>query len=89
MTSELLGSGHKTYIQSYVASYSWTLSFFVMQSFIPLVNEWPVALWFGYSIMSATGLLFILFFIPETNNKSSDEIQILLKKIFHINRITS
>lgn len=86
MTSELLGSGCKTHIQSYVTSYSWALSFLVMQSFIPLVNEWPVELWFGYGIISAIGLLFILLFIPETNNKNSDEIRLLLTKTFQINR---
>lgn len=80
MTTELLGVDHKNVAQSYVASYSWMLSFFVMQSFLPLVDKWPVALWCGYSVLSAFGLLFIFFFIPETNNKSNREICLSLMK---------
>lgn len=85
MTTELLGADHKNVAQSYVASYSWMLSLFVTQSFLPLVNKWPVALWCGYSVLSAIGLLFILFFIPETNNKSRREIYLSLMKTYQFN----
>lgn len=84
MTSELIGSDHSNSYQSCVASYSWLLSIVVMQTFIPLINQWPVALWLGYTILSLLGLFFILFFIPETNNKSSEEIRSALLKTFQI-----
>lgn len=77
MTAKLLlGSGRENSRgQSLVASYSWILSFAVMQSFIPLVNSWPVLLWFGYGVLSAAGALFVLFLVPETNNKSADQVR--------------
>lgn len=84
LTSELLGTDDKNRAQSFVASYSWILSFVVMQTFIPLVNNWPVALWFGYSVLSVFGLLFILFFMPETNNKTLDEVRLALMKTWHV-----
>lgn len=84
MFNELLGSDHNNRAESYVASYSWMLSFFVMKTFIPLVNDWPVALWLGYSVISFIGLIFILFFIPETNNKNNDEVRSLLMKTCQI-----
>jgi len=86
MTSELLGDGDRrtNLAQSCVASYSWTLSFAVMQSFYPLVDAHPVALWFGYSAFSAVGLLFVLFLVPETSNKTADEIRVSLAKTCQI-----
>lgn len=84
MTSELLGTDHENRAQSYIASYSWLLSFVVMKSFIPLINDWPVALWLGYSVLSVLGFLFILFFVPETNNKSVEEIRLSLMKMYQL-----
>lgn len=78
MTAELLGGDHTNGAQSFVASYSWILSFFVMRTFLLMIKVWPVALWLGYSILSAIGFLVILFYIPETNNKSNDEIRLSL-----------
>lgn len=80
MTSELLGADSKNRAQSFIVSYSWLLSFAVMQSFVPLVDGWPVAMWFGYTGLSLLGLLFVLFFLPETNNKSIEEVRLSLMK---------
>ncbi|KAE9534532.1 hypothetical protein AGLY_008622 [Aphis glycines] len=84
ITTELIGADHSNRAQSCIVSYSWILSFVVMKTFVMLVDEWPVALWLGYTIISVIGYLFILFFIPETNNKHADEIRLSLAKTYHI-----
>lgn len=88
MTAELLlGSGRENSRgQSLVASYSWILSFAVMQSFIPLVNAWPSLLWFGYGALSAAGALFVLLLVPETNNKSADQVRSSLTATYQVTR---
>jgi len=75
MTSELLGTDRRNAGQSWVATYSWLLSFAVMKTFLPLVNAWPVGLWLGYGAVSAAGLLFVALCVPETGNKSGDQIR--------------
>lgn len=84
ITTELIGADHSNRAQSCIVSYSWILSFVVMKTFVMVVDEWPVALWLGYTIISVIGYLFILFFIPETNNKHADEIRLSLAKTYHI-----
>lgn len=84
ITTELIGADHSNRAQSCIVSYSWILSFVVMKTFVTLVDEWPVALWLGYTIISVIGYIFILFFIPETNNKHADEIRSSLAKTYHI-----
>ncbi|XP_025205479.1 facilitated trehalose transporter Tret1-like [Melanaphis sacchari] len=85
ITTELIGADHSNRAQSCIVSYSWILSFIVMKTFLTLVDEWPVALWLGYTIISVFGYLFILFFIPETNNKNAEEIRLSLAKTVQIN----
>ncbi|XP_050436606.1 facilitated trehalose transporter Tret1-like [Adelges cooleyi] len=81
MTSELLGSERENIAQSILSSYSWTLSFFIMKTFVPFVDNWPIALWLGYTVISVVGFVIILFFIPETNNKNQEQIQQALTKL--------
>ncbi|XP_026808278.1 facilitated trehalose transporter Tret1-like [Rhopalosiphum maidis] len=85
ITTELIGADHSNRAQSCIVSYSWILSFVVMKTFVTLVDDWPVALWLAYTIISVVGYLFILFFIPETNNKNADEIRLSLAKTYQIN----
>ncbi|XP_008184067.1 facilitated trehalose transporter Tret1 [Acyrthosiphon pisum] len=85
ITTELIGADHSNRAQSCIVSYSWILSFVVMKTFVMLVDEWPVALWLGYTVISVVGYLFVLFFVPETNNKSADEIRLSLAKTYQIN----
>jgi len=85
ITTELIGADHSNRAQSYIVSYSWILSFVVMKTFVTLVDDFPVALWLVYTLISVFGYLFILFFIPETNNKSGNEIRQSLAKTYHIN----
>lgn len=86
ITTELIGADHSNRAQSLIVSYSWILSFIVMKTFVMLVDEWPVALWLGYTVISVFGLLFVMFFIPETNNKSAGEIRQSLSKTCQINQ---
>ncbi|KAL5241838.1 hypothetical protein ACI65C_009248 [Semiaphis heraclei] len=85
ITTELIGADHSNRAQSYIVSYSWILSFVVMKTFVTLVDDFPVALWLVYTVISVFGYLFILFFVPETNNKSTVEIRLSLAKTYHIN----
>uniref|UniRef100_A0A2S2NDY1 Facilitated trehalose transporter Tret1 n=1 Tax=Schizaphis graminum TaxID=13262 RepID=A0A2S2NDY1_SCHGA len=85
ITTELIGADHSNRAQSCIVSYSWILSFVVMKTFVTLVDDWPVALWLGYTIISVVGYLFILFFVPETNNKNAEEIRLSLAKTYQIN----
>ncbi|XP_027849148.2 facilitated trehalose transporter Tret1-like [Aphis gossypii] len=62
-------------IQSLAASFSWTLSFVIMKSFKIFVEANPVMLWCTFTAFSAAGFLFILFYVPETNNKSREQIR--------------
>ncbi|XP_022182449.1 facilitated trehalose transporter Tret1-like [Myzus persicae] len=84
ITTELIGADHSNRAQSYIVSYSWVLSFAVMKTFVMLVDEWPVALWLFYTVISVFGYLFILFFVPETNNKNADEIRLSLANTYQI-----
>ncbi|XP_060854794.1 facilitated trehalose transporter Tret1-like isoform X1 [Rhopalosiphum padi] len=63
-------------IQSLAASFSWTLSFVIMKSFKILVEANPVLLWCSFTAFSAAGFLFVLFYVPETNNKSREQIHL-------------
>lgn len=65
-------------IQSLAASFSWTLSFVIMKSFKIFVEANPVMLWCTFTAFSAAGFLFILFYVPETNNKSREQIRLEL-----------
>ncbi|XP_050534181.1 facilitated trehalose transporter Tret1-like isoform X2 [Daktulosphaira vitifoliae] len=80
MGSELIGSEQNNFAQSSVAAFSWILFFFILKSFNPLVESFPVGVWIGFMIMSIIGFTVILLFIPETNNKSREEIKRALQK---------
>ncbi|KAL4143715.1 hypothetical protein QTP88_006011 [Uroleucon formosanum] len=61
-------------IQSLAASFSWSLSFVIMKTFKIFVEENPVLLWSSFAAFSAAGFLFVMFYVPETNNKSREQI---------------
>ncbi|XP_015368897.1 PREDICTED: facilitated trehalose transporter Tret1-like [Diuraphis noxia] len=65
-------------IQSIAASFSWSLSFVIMKTFKIFVEANPVMLWCSFAAFSAAGLLFVLFYVPETNNKSREQIHLEL-----------
>ncbi|KAL5241839.1 hypothetical protein ACI65C_009249 [Semiaphis heraclei] len=65
-------------IQSMAASFSWSLSFVIMKSFKIFVEANPVLLWCSFAAFSAAGFLFVLFYVPETNNKSREQIHLEL-----------
>ncbi|XP_060865760.1 facilitated trehalose transporter Tret1-like [Metopolophium dirhodum] len=65
-------------IQSMAACFSWSLSFVIMKTFKIFVEANPVLLWCSFAAFSAAGFLFVLFYVPETNNKSREQIHIEL-----------
>lgn len=62
-------------IQSASSSFSWFLSFVIMKTFKTLVQQYPVQLWTTFAGMSAVGFAFIALCVPETNNKSRQQIR--------------
>ncbi|XP_025417244.1 facilitated trehalose transporter Tret1-like isoform X2 [Sipha flava] len=65
-------------LPSVAATFSWTLSFVIMKTFKMIVDSSPIALWATFAALSVIGFIFILFYVPETNNKSREEIRINL-----------
>lgn len=62
-------------IQSAASSFSWFLSFVIMKTFKTLVQQYPVQLWILFAGLSAAGFTFIALCVPETNNKSRQQIR--------------
>ncbi|XP_050422959.1 facilitated trehalose transporter Tret1-like [Adelges cooleyi] len=75
MVTELISSKDSGRVQSVMASFSWFLSFLIMKTFKFLIQQNATALWLSCTVYSAAGLAFILFYVPETNNKSREQIQ--------------
>lgn len=75
MSTELIPAENGGIIPSAVATFSWFLSFLIMKSFKILVEENPVSLWGSFTLYSSIGFIFILFYVPETNNKSREQIR--------------
>ncbi|VVC44865.1 Hypothetical protein CINCED_3A016747 [Cinara cedri] len=71
---ELMPDAYRDRIQSVTASFSWFLSFVIMKTFKVLVESHPVEVWCSYAAFSAVGFVFILACVPETNNKSNEQI---------------
>lgn len=76
MMAEVLPAEVKTWATSAVVCYTWMCTFIVTKSFIPIVDALGFA--YTYLLMSSVatvGLLFILYGVPETKNKSPLEIR--------------
>uniref|UniRef100_A0A2H8TNF3 Facilitated trehalose transporter Tret1 n=1 Tax=Melanaphis sacchari TaxID=742174 RepID=A0A2H8TNF3_9HEMI len=80
ISTELSPALYGSRIQSMTASFSWTLSFFILKSFKILFEYNPVLLWCLFTMLSVIGFLFMLFYVPETNNKSREQIHLDLIK---------
>lgn len=75
MVPEMEPSENGGRIQSTMASVSWLLSFLIVKLFKIAVERHPVALWTVFSACSAVGFVFVWFRVPETSNKSREQIR--------------
>lgn len=75
MMTEVLPTEVKSWATSAVVCYTWLCTFIVTKSFLIIVDSLGFA--YTYLLMSSVatvGLLFILYGVPETKNKSPLEI---------------
>ncbi|XP_022185516.1 facilitated trehalose transporter Tret1 isoform X2 [Nilaparvata lugens] len=76
MSMELIPEDSKPWAQPFIVSYNWILTFIVVKEYPLLIED------FGYpttflilSFINAAGILFSYLVVPETRNKSHQEIQ--------------
>lgn len=75
LLSELFPLGVKARAMSLGQAVNWTANVVVSFSFMDMVHTFSLAAVFGfYLVMSLVSLVFIYFYVPETKNKSLEEI---------------
>ena len=75
LLSELFPLGVKARAMSLGQAVNWTANVVVSFSFMDMVHTFSLAAVFGfYLVMSLISLVFIYFYVPETKNKSLEEI---------------
>jgi SP family facilitated glucose transporter-like MFS transporter 8 len=77
--AELLSSEAKVWVSSMAVCLNWTLTFAVTKLF-PIINRdlGPAVTYGGFCFICILGTLFVVFFVPETQGKSREEIQLEL-----------
>lgn len=76
MLGELIPNRVKGGVGSFVSCLNWMLAFGVTGSFTYLVDWFGAGIvFFAYAVLCGLGLVFIIFILIETKNKSLDEIQ--------------
>lgn len=80
MLGELLPNRVKTVLNSFVSCLNWLLAFGVTKSFPSLEKAigLPAVFWI-YAVLCALGVIFVMFVLIETKNKTLQEIQIALR----------
>lgn len=81
VSNEVLPNNFKGLGSSIVSFFDWVFCFVITKTFVDLQFALGVAgtFWF-YAIFCFLGILFGLFLLPETKDRSVDEIQALLQK---------
>lgn len=77
--AELLSSEAKVWVSSMAMCLNWSLTFVVTKLF-PIINRdlGPAITYGGFCCICILGTLFVVFFVPETQGKSREEIQLEL-----------
>lgn len=76
--TELMPAEYCGRTQSILVTFSWFLSFIIMKTFKIFLEICPIILWSSFFTYSIVGLIFITIFVPETNNKSREQIRLEL-----------
>lgn len=77
--AELLSTEAKVWVSSLAVCFNWSLTFAVTKLF-PIVNRdlGPAITYGGFSFICVMGIVFVVFFVPETQGKSREDIQLQL-----------
>lgn len=76
MTAELVPKTAQSWVTSCIVFYSFLLSFVVLKMFTPLTNSVGQSATFTLlSLTCVVGIVFVYYCVPETKNKSPEEIQ--------------
>jgi SP family facilitated glucose transporter-like MFS transporter 8 len=79
MMAELLSAEAKVWVSSMAVCFNWSLTFAVTKLF-PIVNRdlGPAITYGGFCFICILGIAFVVFFVPETQGKSREDIQLEL-----------
>jgi len=79
MMAELLSTEAKVWVSSMAVCLNWSLTFAVTKLF-PIINRdlGPAITYGGFCFICVLGTLFVMLFVPETQGKSREEIQLEL-----------
>lgn len=74
--AELLSTEAKVWVSSMAVCFNWSLTFAVTKLF-PVVNRdlGPAITYGGFCFICVLGIAFVVFFVPETQGKSREDIQ--------------
>lgn len=77
--AELLSTEAKVWVSSMAVCFNWSLTFAVTKLF-PVVNRdlGPAITYGGFCFVCVLGFAFVFFFVPETQGKSREDIQLQL-----------
>ena len=77
--AELLSTEAKVWVSSMAVCFNWSLTFAVTKLF-PVVNHdlGPAITYGGFCFICVLGFAFVVFFVPETQGKSREDIQLQL-----------
>lgn len=79
MMAEVLPMECKSWATSVVVCFTWICTFFVTKLFVIIVDT--IGFTYTYLVMSSVatvGLFFIIYCVPETKDKSSEEIRFII-----------
>ncbi|GAB0090681.1 hypothetical protein DMENIID0001_054320 [Sergentomyia squamirostris] len=78
--SEILPTKIRGFVFSAFSVLSWIIAFLLTEFYLPLANFWGHSVWMWlFAVFCFSGIIFTYFFIPETKDKTFDEIVELLK----------
>lgn len=78
LVSEMFPQNAKPFAQAVVVGVHWTVKFFVALGFSPLVGVMGHYVFLIFLTCDVLTIVFIIFYVPETKNKTLDEVQGLL-----------
>lgn len=79
MLGELLPNQIKSYVASFITCVNWLMAFVVTVSFLPIVEAVGApSVYFGFAVLQALTLAFVVLVLIETKNKTLEQIQLEL-----------